>query len=808
MEREPGSYYLGHQLEDGERTDPLHYDSSDLTTHGVIVGMTGSGKTGLGVIALEEALLAGTPILAFDLKGDLTNLSLVFPDLAPADFRPWIEPGAAKREGLSEDALADQVAERWRGGLAGSGLGQADLAALRDAADVTVYTPGSTAGVPLNVIGELSAPADGNAEDMREEASAIASGLLGLVDVDADPLSSPAHILIANLVEQAWAKGEDLDLPTLLARIMEPPFRKLGVFELDVFFPADERRALAMRLNALLASPTFAAWTEGQPLDIETLLRGSDGRPGAAVIYIAHLSDAERQFVVALVLSKLVTWMRQQSGSGDLRALVYLDEVFGFVPPTAEPPTKRVLLTLLKQGRAFGVGLLLATQNPVDLDYKAMSNAGTWMIGRLQTERDKARILEGLRSAAGGFDLGAMSDLVTGLGSREFVLHNTHDRGGPKLFTTRWAMSYLRGPLTRDQVSLLTGPPRATVPEEQAADPASVVIGASAKTPVSTPEELAEDETRLAPEVPDQVPVRYADPAAPWLHDIGGDSNGRRYAPAVVARVHLLFDERRAGLDHQEQWEAVLFPIGDAPSAADWRPIDFDERDLRPAAPSEDIVFRLDSAPLATAAFYRDLKKDLVAELKRNRSLELLRNPKLKLFSRPGESSDEFAVRCNTAAEKGADEDAAKLRKTYNKKMDRVRAALERAEDRVTELQHDTKSRRGHEFVAAASDLLGSFFGGRKSTRSIATGAGRVLKGASSRRSVSSRASQRLRTAENRLEDQGEKLEDLEQELLDEILEIDERWQAAAAEVEPFPVSLEANDIDVDDLVLAWLPTD
>ena len=407
------------------------------------------------MVLIEEALTAGVPCLLIDPKGDLTNLCLTFPDLTPADFRPWINDGDAQKAGLTPDAFAEQQATTWKDGLAGWGITPDRIKALRDAVGFTIYTPGSTSGVPLNIVGSLQAPADvSDMEVVRDEIEGYVSGLLGLVGIAADPLSSREHILLSNLIETAWTQGQSLDLGTLVGQVQQPPMRKLGVFELDQFFPPADRTTLAIKLNGLLASPSFAAWADGAPLDIGSLLRTADGKPAAAIVTIAHLSDEERQFVVALVLSKLVTWMRKQSGTTDLRTLVYMDEVAGYVPPTAAPPTKKPIMTLMKQARAFGVGVVLATQNPVDIDYKAISNAGTWMVGRLQTERDKARLLDGMSAAAGGVDVGAVGDTISGLAKREFVLRKA-GKDTPDVFTTRWAMSYLRGPLTRDQIATL-----------------------------------------------------------------------------------------------------------------------------------------------------------------------------------------------------------------------------------------------------------------------------------------------------------------------------------------------------------------
>ncbi len=451
-----GHLYLGEAIDPAsrERTgEPVLLEAADLTTHGVIVGMTGSGKTGLGVDLLEEALLAGVPTLVVDPKGDLGNLLLTFPDLAPADFAPWVESGDPA-----------EVATRWREGLADWGVGPDRIAALRAAADFTIYTPGSTSGVPLNVVGSLRRPAEGtDAETVADEVEGFVSGLLGMVGVTSDPLSGREHILLANLIHDAWDSGVDLDLATLVARVQDPPLRKLGVYDLDAFFPPKDRTGLAMTLNGLLASRAFAAWAEGPDLDLDRLLRSDDGaRPACAIVSLAHLGDEERQFVVSLLLGKLITWMRRQPGTDTLRVLVYFDEVMGFVPPTAAPPAKAPILTLFKQARAFGVGMVLATQNPVDVDYKGLSNAGTWMIGRLQTEQDKARLLDGLSSAGGEVDVRAAGDLIGSLDKRQFMLRAA-GASAPSLFTTRWAMSYLRGPLTREQISTLMADRRAAL---------------------------------------------------------------------------------------------------------------------------------------------------------------------------------------------------------------------------------------------------------------------------------------------------------------------------------------------------------
>ncbi|MEZ5245251.1 MAG: DUF87 domain-containing protein [Acidimicrobiales bacterium] len=797
---EPGHFFLG-PVVGGSEGENIIYEAADLTTHGVIVGMTGSGKTGLGMVLLEEALLQGIPTLVIDPKGDMGNLLLTFPDLAPGDFRPWVNEGEAQRQGVTPDELATSTAEMWENGLAGSGIGKDRIARLRDIADFTIYTPGSEAGVGLNVIGDLSAPPAGTGDEaVREEIDGLVQGLLALVDIASDPLSGREHVLLANLVHHAWGAGDDLDLASLLAHIQNPPMRKLGVIEIDTFFPPADRTALAMKLNGLLASPSFAAWGSGVPLDIGSMLEGDGGKPKAAIVSIAHLSDEERQFAVTLVLSKLVTWMRAQPGSPDLRALVYMDEVFGFVPPTAEPPAKRPILTILKQARAFGVGMVLSTQNPVDLDYKAISNAGTWMIGRLQTERDKARLLEGMRAAGGDADIDAIGDTIGGLGKRTFLLHTTRG-GAPVTFGTRWAMSYLPGPLTRDQIGVLMADRRPVAAEATAADgPAAPAATAAASAPAA-PTELADDESAVAPEVADGVEVAYLDPAAPWGQHVGAVAGGRRLQPALAARVRLLFDDTKGDLRHEAEWEAVVGPLGADVDGPDFVAVDYDDRDLR-SDPPEGAVYVLPEGKIHTATFFRDAERTLKDHLYRNESLTLLQNPELKLYSRVGESAEEFAERCRRVGDDRADEEADELRAAMAKKQDRVRAAIAKAEDRVRELESDSKDRSRNEVISGAIDVIGGLFGG-KSTRSILGGVRR----ASSSRRTSANAAQRVESAKNRLEERVDELEALADALVEALEDSQDAWERAAATIESFEVGLEKTDITVEDLVLVWVPT-
>ena len=778
-----GELYLGRNRDD----EPTLYEAGNLTTHGVIVGMTGSGKTGLGMIMLEEALLSDVPTLIIDPKGDMGNLLLTFPDLAPADFAPWVD--------AEDDPAA--TAELWRSGLERSGIGPERIGALRSKCEMTIYTPGSSAGVPLNVIGSMAAPDPGDAADdaafeesKHDEIEGLVSSLLGLVDIDSDPLSGREHILLANIVDHFWSRGLSVSIESLIESVMQPPFRKLGVMQLDTLFPEADRMKLAMKLNGLAASPAFAAWSQGVPLDIDAMLFQPNGDPRAAVVNIHHLSDQERQFVVTLLLSKVVTWMRSQPGSDDLRVLIYMDEVFGFVPPTAMPPSKKPILTILKQARAFGVGLVLSTQNPVDIDYKAISNAGTWMIGRLQTERDKARLLDGMERSDGGVDIKELDATISSLDKREFVLHST--RGGPQQFSTRWAMSYLAGPLTRTQIGELTQHRPAAVESSDAS------AGPGNSAPAAAERELADNESTVAPAVYSGIPVRYLRADAPWGDKVGLSPGGTRLVPALAVRMHLLYDETKADLRHEVEWEGVVRLDGVRIDPDDAVAIDFDDRDFTDS-PAGDVVFVLPDATIDKSPLFTKAKADFKDHLYRNESLRLFHNPDLDAFSRVGEGEESFVHRCEDLADDRADEQVAKLREALVKKQDKLEADAAKLEDRIREIQYEVDSSRNNAIAGAAFDILGGLLGGgrrRRSGRSILAG-----------RKATGKAQQRLATAENRYEEKMNDLYELQDEVEDDINQIVFEWQEKAGNVEAYDVPLEKTDIAVDDIAFLWIPT-
>ncbi len=545
-----GVFYLGRKFDMAKKElgDPLLYDSKDLVTHGVCVGMTGSGKTGLCIGLLEEAAIDGVPSIVIDPKGDLANLLLTFPDLRPEDFRPWVSEEEAGKQDLSPDEFAQKQAEMWKKGLAEWGQDQERIKRLKESADFAIYTPGSNAGLPVSILKSFGAPVRAvrdDAEALRDRINTTATSLLGLVGVSADPVQDREHILLSSLFNNAWAAGQDLDLPALIQQIMTPPFEKVGVVDLESFYPSKDRSRLAMLINNLLAAPTFQAWMEGDALDIPSLLYTPEGRPRVSIFSIAHLSDSERMFFVSLLLNEMLGWVRAQSGSGSLRAIIYMDEIFGFFPPVAEPPSKRPLLTLLKQARAFGVGVLLATQNPVDLDYKGLANAGTWFIGRLQTERDKDRLLEGLEGVAAGsagkFDRGKTEEILAGLGKRVFLLYNVHE-DAPVTFQTRWTLSYLAGPLTRLQIKTLMDRKRPAERAAKAAPPAAAAAAADPAQQAQVP--VGSNAAKPLPEGPLPGAVAAGDSAS-----AGGPAAIPAEVPAVLPATARRDPEgRRAGV--------------------------------------------------------------------------------------------------------------------------------------------------------------------------------------------------------------------------------------------------------------------
>ena len=819
-----GAFYLGQEydLAAGKRLDSLvMYDTRDLTTHAVCVGMTGSGKTGLCIDLLEEAAIDNVPAIMIDPKGDLTNLLLTFPNLRPEDFEPWVNVDDARRKDMSVGEYARYIADTWRKGLAHWGEGPERIRMLKESADFRIYTPGSDAGLPVSILSSLRAPTlgwDEGEEVLRDQIQGTVSALLGLVGIEPDPLRSREHILLSNIFEHFWRQGENLDLARLITSIQSPPVRQLGVFDVDTFFPEKDRFGLAMSLNSIIAAPSFEAWIQGEPLDISSLLYTSTGTPRHSIFYIAHLSEPERMFFVTLLLEEIVTWVRQQSGTTSLRALLYFDEVFGFFPPVANPPSKRPLLTLLKQARAFGFGVVLTTQNPVDLDYKGLTNAGTWFIGKLQTERDKMRVLDGLESATaeagGALDRRQLDRTISALGSRVFLLHNVHE-DHPVIFQTRWAMSYLRGPLTRSQVRQLMAE---TQPEVMA--PTTVATGptwpavqhevASAVAPAAAPDQLA-GYSSTPPALPPDLPQVFLPLSLSPNRAIGrleeeldqhleAEETALVYEPCLLALGRVSFVDRTRGVNESKQVGLLVQP-GDVGAVIRWEdadPIDVDPSDLE-NQPEPNALFGPIPSELNTASELRAFGKDFSDYLYHEQALNLYYNPVLKLYGEPGESERDFKIRAQQVARENRDAEVEKLRKKTQRTLDRLETRLAREERELAEDQAEYQARKREELVSAGESVIGllGIFGRRSSTA--------VSKAARKRRfTTTAKADIEESEAEiARLEDE---IEDMRREMQEEAEAITDRWAATLEEIETYAVKPHRSDVQIEVVALAWTP--
>jgi hypothetical protein len=797
-----GLFYLGRLCDPATgavQDEPVLYDSRDLVTHAVAVGMTGSGKTGLCIGLIEEAAIDGIPVIAIDPKGDLGNLLLTFPSLSPEDFRPWIDEDEARRAGRTPDGQAAAEAERWKKGLAEWGEDGARIERLRRAAEFAIYTPGSRAGRQVSILASLAAPPPASVADgelLSERAGNTATSLLALAGVDAAPRSRE-HTLLATVFAAVWRAGHDLDLGALIQQIQTPPFSKVGVVDLESFYPSKERFDLAMKLNGLLAAPGFEQWLEGEALDPATLFYTADGRPRVAVFSIAHLGDAERMFFVSLLMNQIVAWMRRQSGTTSLRAIVYMDEIMGYFPPVANPPSKGPALTLLKQGRAFGIGVVLATQNPVDLDYKGLSNTGTWFLGRLQTERDKLRVLDGLEGAASGsFDRAEVDRLLSGLGKRMFLLHNVHE-SAPLVFQTRWTLSYLKGPMSRQDIGKVqaavkpSGAGSGVKPLEAAAPVAAEATPGSDRRIISAPAQTSKGR----PVVPPGIEQFFVPPS---------ESGPIVYTPVVLGGGRVRFSDTKLGVNEERQ---VLYaaPLGGGPVAVDWAGatrLDVSITDLR-NEPEPAAEFR----PVPEAALkpknYDAWQKALSKRLSDGETLELFSNAELKVTSKPGENERDFRIRLQDSQREARDRALDAVREKYAPKqrqlIDRLRRA-EAAKERETGQASQAKLQTA---VSMGATILGMVLGRKVAS---ATSLGRATTAA---RGIgrSMKESEDIKRAEETVEAVKEEQAKVEDTLKADLQQLTDRLGADIS-IDRVALSPKRGAVTVQFVALGWVPTD
>jgi DNA helicase HerA-like ATPase len=789
-----GRFYLGREYDPETRKADgglLLYDSKDLVTHGVVLGMTGSGKTGLCLAILEEAAMDDIPAIVIDPKGDISNLLLTFPDLDGKSFRPWINEDDAAKKGLTPDEHAGKTAELWKNGLAEWGQTPDRIRQLRDKVDITIFTPGSRAGIPVSILSSLEAPPFEIMDDgelLGERIESTVSSLLSLVGVAADPIQSHEAVLLATIFQSEWTAGRNLTLESLIRHIQSPSFDKVGVIDLESFLPEKSRQPLALKFNNLLASPGFASWLDGPPLDVARMLHTPAGKPRVSIFSIAHLGDAERMFFTSLLLNQILGWMRAQNGTTSLRALLYMDEIFGYLPPTANPPSKRPLMTILKQGRAFGLGCLLATQNPVDLDYKALSNIGSWFLGRLQTERDKLRVLDGLEGAAGsqnaGFNRASMERLISGLGNRVFLMNNVHE-DGPVLFHVRWVMSYLTGPLARGQIKTLMDPRRAEF--ATTADPAA----APEANPMAMPGAPAPAEAGTRPAVGAGVRELFAGPASGTAEII--------YHPYLLRSATVHFSSARTGVDESREVRLVNPVLA---GGIDWETA-LDAPAATADKPAEGAGFTSLPGYAMNAANYKQVEKDFAEWLYRNERAVVFSCPSLKTWSKPGESEGDFRVRLTHQAHEARDAAVEKLRAAATKKIETLQTRLRGAEAKLAKEKAEAGAAKMQAGVSMIGGILGTLMGRKTGLTTLTRGSSAIGKATSAYKQQ-----QDVAAAGARVDDIAGEIRGIETELEDGISRIAADYDPAQLKLETETLKPTRTDIKVQPATLLWLPFD
>lgn len=781
-----GVFYLGKEYDMDEKElqeDLVLYKSKDLTTHGVIIGMTGSGKTGLGIGIIEEAAIDNIPVIAIDPKGDIGNLKLTFPDLKEDDFRPWINIHEAENKGLSPDEFAKSQAELWRKGLSDWGQDGERIENLRKAVDINIYTPGASSGIGVSVLKSFDPPSHEVLNDKDAYADRIqitTTSLLSLVGVSADSFTSREHILLSNILEYYWSLGETISLAELINAIQNPPISQVGVMDMENFYPSKDRFNLAMSFNNLLASPSFKSWLEGEPLNIKNFLYTEEGKPKVSIFSISHLSDSERMFFVTMLLNEILSWIRSQPGTSSLRAMLYMDEIFGYLPPTANPPSKTPLLTLLKQARAYGLGLLLATQNPVDLDYKALSNAGTWFIGRLQTERDKERVLAGLEgvAAGGNFNRQKTSQILAGLGQRVFYLHNVHQEE-PIVFSTRWAMSYLAGPLTRTQIAELESGTSTIAPKEE------VIEVAEVKTEITN--------NQIPPVLPPQIQQVYL--------PLYRDTRDISYSPLVIGVAEVFYNSVKYNISTTKKY-SVITPLNMGSVALDWAEGELSDLEIGDfeKEPVEGAYFQECPSEASNPKSYDKWKKLLTQYIRTEQPLKLYRSPMLKEISQLDEDERDFRIRMQHLAHEKRDDELEKLKNKYASKIKTLEDRHRRARQTVEKQSSRASQRKMDAAVSMGSAVLGALFGRKVASASSVSKFGTAIK--STTRAMQGNES--IAQAEETMKSVELQLEDLQNELEEEIEKIRLNYDLQDEELETVEIRTTNNNITIHFIGLAW----
>ncbi|NPV50881.1 MAG: hypothetical protein HPY60_06770 [Candidatus Methanofastidiosum sp.] len=795
-----GSFYLGKEYDmntNSLKDSLVMYDSRDLTTHAVCIGMTGSGKTGLCIDLLEEAAIDNIPAIIIDPKGDITNLLLTFPELTKENFSSWVDPDEANRKGMSTEEYAAQQAEMWKKGLADWGQDENRIKMLRENVDFVIYTPGSEAGAPVSILHSFDAPSlswEDDSELIREQIQGIVSGILGLIGVEADPINSREHILLSNIFEHFWSKNQNLDIAKLILSIQDPPFRTLGVFEIDTFFPKKDRMALSMRLNSLIASPTFKNWLEGQPLDISRFITNEDGKIRHSIFYIAHLSDSERMFFVTLLLNQIISWMRKQSGTNSLRTLVYMDEIFGYFPPVSNPPSKKPLLTLLKQARAFGVGIVLATQNPVDLDYKGLTNTGTWFIGRLQTERDKMRLLEGLDTISSSsnelLNKEQIDKLISNLGKRVFILHSVHSKN-PIIFQTRWAMSYLRGPMTKNEIKTIM---KDKVQEIKITPSIKPLVPEITSNKISgAPPTISGDIQQVYLPLIKSSTLAIQEIKNKYQKDISLGEPSLVYSPGVIGKAVIHFQDKNTQLNEDQERNLILFPS----EIMNWDKAQEINLSSLQTNPEGKAKFSEVPGNINDPRDFNELKKSFTDFLFYNSNFKLYHSPLLKIYSKSNETKSDFILKLNQIARETRDEEVDKIEQKYAKELEKLKVKLSKSQDVLIKKQSAASSLKQEALLSAGESVVGMFMG-RRSTRSASKAMNKYQK--------SKTVAADIDKAQRDIDSIKKEMDSLENELKIQIEKIKQKRENEIKEINEVIIQPKKSDIEIKMVSLVWIP--
>lgn len=778
MNRTPtGFFYLGKIIDPktSESTGkPFYYDSKNLTTHAMTVGMTGSGKTGLGIALLEEAGLNSIPAIIIDPKGDLSNLLLTFPNLSKEDFLPWVDSEEAKKKSMTDEVYAENLSNTWKEGLLNSEEDLKRIQTLKDSVDIDVYTPASRSGKPISILNSFKAPDELLRNDeayLRDHLMSLTSSLLGLVGIDADPIKSKEYILISTILDHSFAKGEDLNLIELIEQIQSPKFEKVGALPLDTFFPEKERLQLSIKINGLIASKSFQTWMEGEPLDIQTFLYNKENKPKLSIISIAHLSDSERMFFVTLLLGTYVSWMRRQPGSQTLKTLLYMDEIFGFFPPTANPPSKLPMLNLLKTARAYGVGIILATQNPVDIDYKGLSNCGTWFIGKLQTERDKLRVLEGLKVASNGeLDSRALDEMMSSIKKRRFILRSIHEKE-PVIFETRWTLSYLKGPMTLKEIERFT---KKDVKEI----PISKELNESFKTKTF---------------IPKSVPEYYINNPSALRSGL--------YLPFILTKVKLHYVDTKLKIDTWKE-KNILLPLKEKDKNIDFEQketvLDLKEK-LEKTAVETNRYGQFETSLLEEKSLAL-FQKNLINHLYQMESLSLFEQKDFQMISKPDEAIETFKERVKQKGEEIVQVELEKIDQKYLTKMNELVKKLNRADDKLTTKKQKSLWQKFEAFISFLSTILQAFLG-KGITKSTISQVGTSIK----RVGRISKETEDAVLAEDNVRGCEKEIEDLKKKKDEELLSKKEEVKTALNQIDNLEIKLKKSDIVIDEIALVWI---